>query len=64
MFCGKFNDNKLEKLQARALRFVYNDMVFTYEELLEKGDFLSMTMQRIYFLGSEVYKCINNLTPK
>ena len=32
-----------------------------YEELLEKGDFLSVTMQRIYLLGTEVYAGINDL---
>ena len=39
-------------------------MVFTYEELLKKGEFLSVTMQCIYFLGIEVYECINDLKPK
>ena len=64
MFCGKLNGKKLEKLQERALRFVYKDMVSTYEELLEKGDFLSMTMQCICFLGIEVYECNNDLNLK
>ena len=31
---------------------------------LKKGDFISMTMQRIYFLCIDVYKYLNNLNPK
>ena len=40
-------------------------MESTYEEPFEKGDTLSVTMQRIYFLGIEVHTCIDdNLNPK
>ena len=64
MFCGKLNGKKLQKLQERALIFIYKDMMSTYEERLEKAGFHSVTMQRIYFPGIEVYKCINDLNPK
>ena len=55
---------KLERLQERALRFVYNDKVSSYEELLTKGDFLSLSMYRIYFLAIEVFKCFKGLNPE
>ena len=48
MLCGKLNGQKLEKLQERALRSV-KDMVSTYKEILEKGEFLPVTMHRIFF---------------
>ena len=31
-FCSKSNSKKLEKIQERALRFVYDDFKLTYEE--------------------------------
>ena len=63
MFCGKMNVSKLEKIQERALRFVYKDMSSAYKCLLEKGEFLSLSMFRVYFLAIEVYKCCMGLNP-
>ena len=56
MFCGKKNSTKLEKLQERALRFVFKDTKSSYQDLLTKGNFLSLSSYRIYFLGIEMYK--------
>jgi hypothetical protein len=36
-FCGESNTEKLEKIQERALRFIYNDSDSSYENLLEKS---------------------------
>jgi hypothetical protein len=33
-FCSKANTIKLEKIQERTLRFIYEDYNSTYEELL------------------------------
>jgi hypothetical protein len=33
-FCSEANTNKIEKIQERALRFIYNDYNSTYESLL------------------------------
>ena len=44
MFCGKTNLNKLEKLQERALRFLFHDATSPYETLLERGNFLSLSV--------------------
>ena len=63
MFCGKVNLNKIEKIQERTLRFVYRDTSSSYEELLKRGQFLSLSMFRIYFLAIEVYKCMRGLNP-
>ena len=60
MFCVKFNDENFEKLQERAPRFVFKDIVSTFEDFFEKGDFLTVTMQRSYFLEIELDKCFNN----
>ena len=63
IFGGKGNSTKLEKLQERALRFVYRDTTSTYEEILKRGDFLPLSIYRLKFLAIEVYRCINNLNP-
>ena len=63
MFCGKTNLNKSEKLQEKALRFVFRDTTSSYENLLTRGDFLHLSQYRIRCLGIEVYKCFNGLNP-
>ena len=63
IFCGKRNSLKLEKLQERALRFVFSDFTSTYEELLKRGNFLPLWIYRLKFLAIEVYKCVKNLNP-
>ena len=47
IFCGKQNTNKLNKLQERALRIVYQDNASSYESLLAKGNFLSLSICRL-----------------
>ena len=37
-FCSESNSKKLEKIQERALRFVYDDFKSTYAELLTKAN--------------------------
>ena len=63
MFCGKNNSTKLEKLQERALRFVFSDHTSSYNDLLARGGFLSLSSLRIRFLAIEVYKCVHGLNP-
>ena len=63
IFCGKRNSLKLEKLQERALRFVFSDFTSTYEELLKRDNCLPLSIYRLQFLAIEVYTCVNNLNP-
>ena len=62
-FCSKANAAKLEKLQERALRFVYGDYETHYSKLLSQANMLSLSMYRLRFMAIEVYKCVNNLNP-
>ena len=64
IFCGKRNSDKLEKIQERALRFVYSDYSSEYTDLLKRGNLLSLATYRIRFLAIEMYKCMNNLNPQ
>ena len=46
-FCKASDARKLESVQERALRAVYNDRNATYEELLEKGRLSSLDNRRL-----------------
>ena len=64
IFCGKVSSNKLEKLNERAIRIVYNDHISSYEDLLKKANVLSLPMLRLKYMIIEVYKCIRKRNPK
>ena len=64
IFCGKKNMQKLEKLQERALRFIYSDSDASYSDLLTRGNMLSITMTCLKYLAVEVYKCVRGNNPE
>ena len=63
MFCGRRNVIKLEKLQERALRFVFMDSDSSYTDLLKRGNFLSLSAYRIRNLAMEMFKCFHGMNP-
>ena len=63
MFSKATSLKKIENLQKRALRFLYNNYQLTYEELLDKANSSTMNVKRLGFLCVEIYKTINNLIP-
>ena len=63
IFCRKRNSVKLEKLQKRALRFIFSDYTSPYRELLKHVHFLSLSALRIRYLAIEMYKCVHGLNP-
>ena len=62
-FCGSTNAAKLERLQFRALKFVYQDWNSTYLELLEKANLPTLELARNRAILVEVYKSVNRLSP-
>ena len=64
IFCGKRNSDKLEKLQERALRVVYNEYSMPYRDLLLHARILPLSMLRLKFLGTEVFKSVKGLNPE
>ena len=56
-------DNKINKLQERALRLVYNDRHSTFEELLDKDKYLSIHHPNLQVLAKEMYKVYSNVSP-
>jgi hypothetical protein len=62
-FCGKACTKKIEKIQERALRFMFNDKISTYSSLLEKCGYATLHVRRIKTIASEVFKSLNDLNP-
>ena len=62
-FCGKTNNQKLEKIQERALRILYDDHTSTYDELLEKAGTNTLLINRLRILALTVFKSLNALNP-
>ena len=61
--CGVKNTRKLEKLQERALHFVYLDKVSSYDDLLTKANLTTLHLGRLKMLVTEVYKSVHKLNP-
>ena len=62
-FCGQCSTNKLEKVQERALRFVYNDYVSPYADLLKTAGTEYLHIKRVKEMAQEVFKIVNNIAP-
>ena len=63
-FCSVSDTKKLERLQYRALRFVYDDYESDYQDLLNKANLPTLELARQRQLCIQVFKCIHNLAPK
>ena len=62
-FCGENNTKKLESIQERALRFIYEDENSSYEKLLEKSKMPSLKIRRMRFLAIQIFKIVNKQSP-
>ena len=63
-FCGEVNTAKMERLQYRALKFVFKDKTATYSELLERAKIPTLQLSRKRAIILEVYKAVHHLSPK
>ena len=63
-FCNQSDKNAIEKIQERLLRLVHNQYDMSYDQLLEKSSMSSLELQRTRTLAIEVYKSVNNMSPK
>ena len=57
-------NNKINSLQERCLRLIYNDKQLIFEELLEKDDSFSIDIGNLQTLGIEIYKVLNDGSPQ
>ncbi|CAM1330052.1 Uncharacterised protein r2_g3912 [Pycnogonum litorale] len=62
-FCSEQNSKKMEKIQERALKFIYDDCDSSYESLLEKSKLPSLKIRRIRAIALEAFKIINKQSP-
>ena len=62
-FFWKTNSQKLEKIQDRALRILYDDYTSTYDELLDKAGTNTLLINRLRLMALTVFKSINSLNP-
>ena len=60
-FCGKTNNNKIERIQEWALRMIYRDYESSYEDLLSVAEAPTMLTRRLRVILLEVFKSINML---
>ena len=63
MFANAKSLKKVEALQKRALRFLYDDCNSPSEEILKKSGKFCMELNRLRYLCIEIYKTINNINP-
>ena len=54
---------KIEKIQERSLRFLYNDFNTSYDQLLVLAGKSTMLVSRVKTLCIEIYKTINSINP-
>lgn len=62
-FCTEANTKKIEKIQERALRFIYNDYVSDYDSLLQKSQLPSLRVRRLRTVALETFKIIHKQCP-
>ena len=62
-FCSEKNTKKIEKIQERALRFIYEDYENTYENLLKKSKLPSLRIRRLRTIAVETFKIIHKQSP-
>jgi hypothetical protein len=62
-FCSKANTDKLERLQYRALKIVFNDYISSYDSLLQQVNLTTLHLNRLRAIATQTFKCIHNLSP-
>ena len=63
MFHDRKIENKINKIQERALRIAYRDNTSQFKELLEKDNSVSVHQKNLQLVMIEIYKTKNRLNP-
>ena len=64
MVCSGALNNKINRIQERALRLVYLDYTSSVEELLEKDGSVTIHHRNIRLLATEMFKATKGLGPE
>ena len=62
-FCGAEYTHKMERIQFRALKFVYNDFNTSYTQLLARANLPTLQLHRKREILVEVFKSVNKMSP-
>ena len=63
MFASAKSLNKVESLQKRALRFLYDNYNSSYESILKLAGKSTVNVNRLRSLCTEIFKTLNNINP-
>ena len=63
MNCSRKSNSKINKIQERALRIMYNDYSSDYQELLDKDNSITFHQRNLQHLSVEIYKTKMGLNP-
>ena len=59
LFCNNKSKVKQERIQKRALRFLYNDYESEYEHLIVKANKPTIEVRKLRNLATEIFKTLN-----
>ena len=62
-YCNKSSTKKMERVQERALRFVYDDFKSSYSELLHRSSLDTLELGRVKSIATQTFKILQNLAP-
>ena len=62
-FCGPASTHKIERLHERVLRWVQNDYMSDYPDILSNSKTSTLYLKRVRIIAQETYKVINNMSP-
>lgn len=63
-YCGATSTRKVERLQERALRYIYMDFNSDYKTLLSDSKKSTLYINRLRTLAVEMYKILNDIAPE
>ena len=63
LFCDSKSTIKQERIQKRALRFLFNDYESDYEHLLVRANKPTIEVRKLRNLATEIFKTLNELNP-
>ena len=63
LFCKSESTSKQERIQKRAMRFLYDDYESDYEHLLVMANKPTIEVRKLRYLSLEIFKTIHDLNP-
>ena len=63
LFHSRSLNSKINRIQERSLRITYNDKSSSFQNLLEKGNPVTLHHRNIKILATETYKFLQGLSP-